>query len=112
MAFQLRQKLSEDRTNLELAKEMWRWVDGTEGYDVRTGRLLVEVFRAVALSSEDGMSGFLSELSRLVQETGEVPSKSLLDPLLENAMRLHIRSLHGKLRDHIEWILNFTDEPI
>lgn len=76
----LRSELTADPRNLELANRVWALVSGSTGFDVRTGRLLVETYRSAALNSDDGVTAFVTEFRKLADETGELPRAALFDP--------------------------------
>lgn len=102
----LRRELDSDPDNLELAERAWELLGGSTGFDVRSGRLLIETFRAAALRSDEGLGALVSAFRRLADETGEYPCAALIDPALESLLRLRARQSEPALREEIEWILD------
>ena len=102
----LRSELGSQPGNLELAERLWALLSGCTGFDVRSGRLVIEVFRSAALRSDEGVAALVLAFRKLANETGEYPSTALFDPPLENLLRLHGRQSDHPLREEIHWILD------
>jgi len=102
----LRSQLAAEPGNSELPKSVWALL-GSSGFDVRTGRLLVDTFRQSAFSSTDSLEFLVSEFRKLTDETSEQPTSAFIDPLLENLIRQHSpRSRNG---DDFRWLLEALD---
>ena len=108
----LRADLRTQPDNLELAHRLWRLLSGETGFDVRTGQLLVETFRASALRTDAGVAALVSAFRRLADETGESPRAALVDPVLESRLRLFARTSDGELSQHIQWILKCIEDEL
>ena len=105
----LRSELDSDPGNLELAERVWMLLSGSTGFDVRSGRLVIETFRAAAIKSDAGMAALVSAFRRLADETGEYPSAALFDPPLENLLRIYAQRSNDTLHDEINWMLKCID---
>lgn len=102
----LRAELDSDPRNLELAGRVWALLSGSTGFDVRSGRRVIETFRSAALRSDEGVAALVSAFRKLADDTGEYPRATLFDPPLENLLRLHARQLDHPMHDDITWILD------
>ena len=105
-----REELATDPANLDLASRVWDLLSGSTGFDVRTGRLAIETFRAAALRSDAGLVALVSAFRQLADETGEFPCPELIDPRLENLLRVYLRDATPSQSDQVRWILEYVDE--
>lgn len=102
----LRSQLAAEPKNFTLAQSVWDLL-GSSGFDVRTGRLLVDTFRQSAFNSAESLEFLVSEFRKLTDETGKQPTSALFDPLLENLIRQHSpRSRNG---EDFRWLLEALD---
>lgn len=106
----LRSELGSDPANLPLARRVWNVLGGSMGYDVRSGRRAVETFRLAAFKSDEGLVALVEALKELADDTGELPRGALIDPMLENLLRLRLRLADGRLREDIAWILECIED--
>ena len=105
----LRAELGRDPGNLGLTGRVWAMLSGSTGFDVRSGRLVVEVFRFAALNSDEGVGAMVSAFRKLFDDSGECPRAALFDPPLENLLRLLARQSDHPLRQDINWILEWIE---
>ncbi len=105
----LRAELEADPGNLEVTNRVWALLSGSTGFDVRSGRRAVDVFRSVALKSDEGLAAMFSAFRELFIDFGECPRAVLFDPPLENLLRMQLRQTNLPLRDDIEWIVEFIE---
>ena len=78
----LREALRTSPTDLELANRYWIALAGerTKGEaDLRTGSNVIEAFRAVALSSKEGVEAFAAAYRVLFEVSGEAPRSAYFD---------------------------------
>ena len=106
----LRAELGAEPDNLELASRLWDLLSGSTGFDVRSGRLVIETFRHSALKSDEGVTALVSELRKIANDTGELPSAALFDPVLENLLRSVSRQSNHPCTDDILWILDTIEQ--
>ena len=100
-----RERLRNEPTNVELADHVWNLISGSSGYDVRSGRRAVEIYRASAFHSHQGLTSFVAAFRALVDDTGEHPQAILIDPPLHAHLVRSFRIAEGELRDHLHWLL-------
>ena len=53
---ELREIFRADPTNYQLAVKLWHVLDGSAGFDVRSGHLAIDTFRGIALQSKLGVA--------------------------------------------------------
>lgn len=108
----LRAELESQPDDLELAKNFWAAVSGTAGYDVRSGKRLIDTFRTCALKTDEGLAELILAFRKLADEAGEYPRPDLLDPPLENLLRFVARQANHALSGDAAWVLSFIENEV
>ena len=104
----LREALRTSPTDLELANRYWIALAGerTKGEaDLRTGSNVIEAFRAVALSSKEGVEAFAAAYRVLFEVSGEAPRPAYFDQPLLRALKAELTELSKVGRNNVEWLL-------
>jgi hypothetical protein len=104
----LREALRGDPTNLDLANQYWiaRAGDRAKGEsDLRTGGDVIEAYRAVALSSKEGVEAFANAYKDLFKLSGEAPRSVYFDQPLIRTLEASLPQLSQAGRDNVEWVL-------
>lgn len=106
---QLKVALESSPDNLDLAKQFWSMISGERGFDVRDGQRVVDTFRHCAVKSDEGLAELIAAFRKLADDSGEFPSAGLLDPPLENLLRLIARQSDHPLSADSAWILRYVE---
>jgi hypothetical protein len=105
----LREALRGSPTNLELANRYWIALGGDRAKgeaDLRTGSNVVEAYRAVALSSKEGVEAFAAAYRALFELSGEAPRPAYFDQPLLRALTAELPQLSKTGRNNVEWLLH------
>ena len=102
---ELRQRLDQDPTNLELANRYWHALGSYEGHDVRSGALLIGTYRAAALNSREGVTALTRAYRQLFLISGESPRVDLFDEELITSLIRSAPELPKSMQSEVNWIL-------
>jgi hypothetical protein len=94
----LRQKLKQDRTNLELANRYWTAV----GYS-QSGGYVREAYRDAALASSVGAAAFARAYREMFLCSGEGPRMAFFDEPLIQALKAYSPQRTGEDHSNVEW---------
>jgi hypothetical protein len=101
----LRQALNSNPTNLDAANRYWDALSSLNGNDVRSGRYVVETYRAVALASQEGVIALARAYRELFEDSGEGPRAALFDYDLLRALQTRLPELQERDRTIVQWVL-------
>jgi hypothetical protein len=101
----LRESLRRDPTNLGVASRYWNALGNVQGHDVRSGRDVVDVFGAAALSSIAGTKALTLAFRQLFEKSGESPRPVFFDQKLVRALKLAVSESSGQDASNLRWIL-------
>jgi hypothetical protein len=109
----LREALRSSPTNLELANRYWIALAGERAKgeaDLWTGSNVIEVYRAVALSSKEGVEAFAGAYRVLFEMSGETPRPAYFDQPLVRALKAALPELSRAGRNNVEWLLRSIED--
>jgi hypothetical protein len=105
----IRESLTQDPANLDLANLYWSALAGPGG-DIRSGRHVVEAYRESALRSTEGAVAFARAYRQLGDASGEPPRLAFFNGSLIQALRSCALEVSEGDRSAVEWVLRRIKE--
>jgi hypothetical protein len=102
---EFRQALASDPTNLRTAERYWKALGSYEGHDLRSGRDVVQIYRAAALNSREGAVAFAQAYRELFEVSGEPPRVANFDTDLLHGLENWLQTATDEERSVIGWVL-------